>query len=125
MAPVGERRQLTALFCDMVSFTELAYRLDPEALQVFLRAYEETCTSCIVRYEGFVFTLLGDGLLAFFGFPLAHEGEAERAIRAGLDIVEAIARLDFPASDESRFASASPLEWSWWRRASATPSEKR
>ena len=95
-APVGERRQLTALFCDMVGFTELAFRLDPEALQVIVRAYEEICTSCIVRYEGFVFTLMGDGVLAFFGFPLAHEGEAERAIRAGLDIVEAIARLDFP-----------------------------
>ena len=96
--PVGERRQLTALFCDMVGFTELAQKLDPEALQVVVRAYEEICTDCVVRYEGYVFTLLGDGVLAFFGFPLAHEGEAERAIRAGLDIVEAMAGLDFPGA---------------------------
>ncbi len=96
--PVGERRQLTALFCDMVGFTELAQKLDPEALQVVVRAYEEICTDCVVRYEGYVFTLLGDGVLAFFGFPLAHEGEAERAIRAGLDIVEAMAGFDFPGA---------------------------
>ena len=95
-APVGERRQLTALFCDMVGFTDLAQRLDLEALQVVVRAYEDTCTNCIVRYDGYVFTLLGDGVVAFFGFPLAHEGEAERAIRAGLDIVDAMARLRFP-----------------------------
>jgi class 3 adenylate cyclase/tetratricopeptide (TPR) repeat protein len=95
-APVGERRQLTVLFCDMVGFTELAQRLDPEALQVVVRAYEDTCANCIIRYEGCVFTVLGDGVVAFFGFPLAHEGEAERAIRAGLDIVEAIAGLEFP-----------------------------
>ena len=93
LAPIGERRQLTVLFCDMVGFTRLAYKLDPETLQVIIRAYEEACATCVNRYEGYVFTMLGDGVVAFFGFPLAHESEAERAIRAGLDIVEAIARL--------------------------------
>src|SRR3954447_14380711 len=93
LAPIGERRQLTVLFCDMVGFTKLAYKLDLETLQVIIRAYEEACATCVKRYEGYVFTMLGDGVVAFFGFPLAHESEAERAIRAGLDIVEAIARL--------------------------------
>jgi class 3 adenylate cyclase/tetratricopeptide (TPR) repeat protein len=89
----GERRQLTVLFCDMVGSTELAYKFDPETQQIIIRAYEEACTTCVDRYEGYVFRTLGDGVVAFFGFPLAHESEAERAIRAGLDIVEAIARL--------------------------------
>jgi class 3 adenylate cyclase/tetratricopeptide (TPR) repeat protein len=94
--PIGERRQLTVLFCDMVGFTKLAYKLDPETLQVIVRAYEEACTTCVNRYEGYVFTMLGDGVVAFFGFPLAHEAEPERAVHAGLDIVEAMARLHIP-----------------------------
>jgi class 3 adenylate cyclase len=95
-APVGERRQLTVLFCDMVGFTKLAHRLDPETLQVVVGAYEDACDICVSRYEGYVFTTLGDGVVAFFGYPLAHEGEAERAIRAGLDIIDAIAALQIP-----------------------------
>jgi len=91
--PSGERRQLTVLFCDLVGFTQLTYKHDPEALQVIIRAYEEACAACVNRYEGYVFRTLGDGVVAFFGFPLAHEGEAERAIRAALDIVHAVARL--------------------------------
>jgi class 3 adenylate cyclase len=90
----GERRQLTVLFCDMVGFTELASRLDPEILQNIIRVYEDTCAASITRYEGYVYQRLGDGIVAFFGYPLAHEGEAERAIRAGLDIIEAFADLD-------------------------------
>ncbi|OUL99177.1 AAA family ATPase [Variovorax sp. JS1663] len=94
----GERRQLTALFCDMVGFTELANRTDPEVLQQIVRAYENACEVCIARYEGYVFQLLGDGVVAFFGYPLAHEGEAERAIHAGLEIVETLSRLDIPVA---------------------------
>jgi class 3 adenylate cyclase/tetratricopeptide (TPR) repeat protein len=90
----SERRQLTVLFCDMVGFTKLSYKLDPEAMQIVLRAYEETCETCVNRYDGYVFRILGDGIVAFFGFPLAHESEAERAVRAGLDIIHAIARLN-------------------------------
>jgi class 3 adenylate cyclase/tetratricopeptide (TPR) repeat protein len=96
--PVGERRHLTVMFCDMVGFTKLAYKLDPERLQVVIRAYEDACTTCVNRYEGYVFTTLGDGIVAFFGFPLAHEGEAERAIRAGLDIIETISGLHIPGA---------------------------
>jgi len=92
----GERRQLTVLFCDMVGFTELASRVDPEILQIIIRVYEDTCAASITRYDGYVFQRLGDGIVAFFGYPLAHEGEAERAIRAGLDIIDAFAKLDVP-----------------------------
>ena len=90
----GERRQLTVLFCDMVGFTELANRLDPEVLREVIRSYEDACAVCLTRYEGYVFQRLGDGIVAFFGFPLAHEGEAERAIRAAMQIVESLSRLD-------------------------------
>ena len=92
----GERRQLTVLFCDMVGFTELANRVDPEVLQQIIRSYEDACAVCITRYEGYVFQRLGDGIVAFFGYPLAHEGEAERAIRAGLEIIESLSKLDVP-----------------------------
>jgi class 3 adenylate cyclase/predicted ATPase len=92
----GERRQLTVLFCDMVGFTELANRVDPEALQRIIRSYEDACAVCITRYEGYVFQRLGDGIVAFFGYPLAHESEAERAIRAGLEIIEALSKLEVP-----------------------------
>ena len=90
----GERRQLTVLFCDMVGFTELANRVDPEVLQRIIRIYEDACAVCITRYEGYVFQRLGDGIVAFFGYPLAHEAEAERAIRAGLEIIESLSRLN-------------------------------
>src|SRR5215470_10216573 len=89
----AERRQLTVLFCDMVGFTELANRLDPEVLQGIIRSYEDACAMCIARYEGYVFQRLGDGIVAFFGYPLAHEGEAERAIHAGLEIITALSKL--------------------------------
>lgn len=98
-APVaeGERRQITAFFCDMVGFTEIASRVDPEVLRTIIRAYEDTCAVCITRYEGYVYQRLGDGVVAFFGYPLAQEGEAERAIHAGLAILDALARLEVPA----------------------------
>ena len=92
----GERRQLTVLFCDMVGYTELAHRVDPEVLERIIRRYEDTCAVCIARYEGYLFQRLGDGIVAFFGYPLAHEGEAERSIRAGLEMIEAFAALELP-----------------------------
>jgi class 3 adenylate cyclase len=77
-------------------FTELANRVDPEVLQRIIRAYEDACAVCITRYEGYVFQRLGDGIVAFFGYPLAHEGEAERAIHAGLSIIESLFKLEVP-----------------------------
>jgi class 3 adenylate cyclase len=67
--PMGERRQLTVLFCDLVGFTELASRLDPELLQKIVHAYEDLCAAAVTRFEGFVFQRLGDGIVAFFGSP--------------------------------------------------------
>ena len=94
----SERRHLTVLFCDMVGFTKLSYKLDPEAMQIVLRSYEESCETCVNRYEGYVFRVLGDGVVAFFGFPLAHEAESERAVRAGLDIVDSFTHLHLPGA---------------------------
>ena len=65
-------------------------------IESILRAYEDACAACITRYEGYVFQRLGDGIIAFFGYPLAHEGEAERAIHAGLEISVALSKLDVP-----------------------------
>ena len=92
----GERRQLTVMFCDMVGSTELSSRVDPEVLQQITRSYEDTCAAAITRYEGYVFQRRGDGVVAFFGYPLAHEGEAERAIHAGLEIIDSLSKLKGP-----------------------------
>jgi class 3 adenylate cyclase len=92
----GERRHVTALFCDMVGFTEFAGRVDPEVLQRIVNRYENACDTCVSRYGGSVFKRLGDGIIAFFGYPLAHEDEAERAIRAALDILAALRDMQFP-----------------------------
>jgi class 3 adenylate cyclase/predicted ATPase len=91
--PQAERRQLTVMFCDLVGSTELSQKLDPEVLRRLIRQYQDACVGSVARYEGHVAQFLGDGVLAYFGYPLAHEGEAERAIRAGLDIVERVDEL--------------------------------
>jgi class 3 adenylate cyclase/predicted ATPase len=95
--PAAERRQLTVMFVDLVGSTVLSGRLDPEELREVIRAYHETCTAEITRFQGHVGRLMGDGMLACFGWPKAHEDEAERAVRAGLAVVEAVARLATPA----------------------------
>jgi class 3 adenylate cyclase/predicted ATPase len=90
----AERRQLTVLFCDVVDSTVLASQLDPEDLRAVVRAYQETCAKVIARFEGHIAQYLGDGLLVYFGYPLAHEDDAQRAVRAGLGIVEALGQLN-------------------------------
>jgi class 3 adenylate cyclase/predicted ATPase len=90
----AERRQLTVLFCDLVDSTELASRLDPEDLRDVMRAYQAACANVVSRFEGHVARFLGDGVLAYFGWPRAHEDDAERAVRAGLQLVQDIARLE-------------------------------
>ena len=92
--PEAERRQLTVLFCDLVDSTVLARQLDPEDLRAVVRAYQDTCAKVIARFEGHVAQYLGDGLLVYFGYPLAHEDDAQRAVRAGLGIVEAMGGLN-------------------------------
>ncbi|MGH8064174.1 MAG: AAA family ATPase [Candidatus Entotheonellia bacterium] len=93
-APEAERRQLTVLFCDLVDSTVLAARLDPEEWREVVRAYQTTCAEVIQRFDGHFAQYLGDGLLIYFGYPQAHEDDAQRAVRAGLGIVEAMGRLN-------------------------------
>ncbi|MFQ5937712.1 MAG: adenylate/guanylate cyclase domain-containing protein, partial [Acidiferrobacterales bacterium] len=92
--PDAERRQLTVMFCDLVGSTALAERLDPEELRELLAQYQDTCANVIQRYEGHIARYVGDGLLVHFGYPHAHEDDPQRAVRAGLDIVEALRDLD-------------------------------
>ena len=89
----GERRQLTVMFADLVGSTELAARADPEDVRDVMRAYQDACAGSIARYDGYLAKYLGDGVLAYFGYPHAHEDAAERAVRAARDIVQAIGRL--------------------------------
>ena len=88
----AERRQLTVLFCDLVGSTALAQELDPEELRDLMQAYQRTCGEVIERYDGHVAQYLGDGLMVYFGWPRAHEDDAVRAIRAGLEVAEAVSR---------------------------------
>jgi class 3 adenylate cyclase len=90
----AERRQLTVLFCDLVGSTELATRLDPEDLGAVMGAYHRVTAAVIERFDGHVAKYLGDGVLAYFGWPKAHEDDAERAVRAGLGLIGAVARLE-------------------------------
>ena len=92
--PDAERRQLTVLFCDLVDSTVLARQLDPEELREVVRAYQDTCAKVIARFEGHIAQYLGDGLLVYFGYPLAHEDDAQRAVRAGLGMIEAVGQLN-------------------------------
>ena len=88
--PEAERRQLTVLFCDLVDSTALAGQLDPEDLREVIRAYQAVCAAVIERVEGHIAQYLGDGLLVYFGYPQAHEDDAQRAGRAGLGMVAAM-----------------------------------
>jgi class 3 adenylate cyclase len=90
----AERRQLTVLFCDLVDSTVLASQLDPEELREVVRAYQEACAKVIARFEGHIAQYLGDGLLVYFGYPLAHEDDAQRAVRAGLGMIAALGQLN-------------------------------
>jgi len=94
ITPDAERRQLTVMFCDIVDSTSLSEQLDPEDLREVLRRYQETCRKVIARYEGHIAQYLGDGLLVYFGYPQAHEDDAQRAARTGLTIVEAVCHLN-------------------------------
>ena len=92
--PDAERRQLTVLFCDLVDSTVLASQLDPEDLRDVIRAYQAACATVIEPLEGHIAQYLGDGLLVYFGYPQAHEDDAQRAVRAGLGMVAAVQALN-------------------------------
>ena len=78
------------MFCDVVGSTALSTQLDPEEFREVIRAYQKICATAIARFDGYLAKYLGDGVLAYFGYPLAHEDDAQRAVRAGLEIVKAI-----------------------------------
>jgi class 3 adenylate cyclase/predicted ATPase len=92
-ASEAQRRQLTVLFCDLVDSTPLARQLDPEEYREVIRAYQTAGADVIQRFDGYIAQYLGDGLLVYFGYPQAHEDDAQRAVRAGLEILDAIAPL--------------------------------
>ena len=91
--PGAERRQLTVMFCDVVGSTALSSQLDPEDYREVIRAYQAACTEVVQRFEGYIAQHLGDGVLVYFGYPVAHEDDAQRAVRAGLGILDAIHAL--------------------------------
>ena len=92
--PEAQRRQLTVMFADLVGSTALSARLDPEELRDVIGAYHRRCAEVITSSGGFVAKYLGDGVLAYFGYPQAHEEDAEQAVRAGLALIDAMAKLD-------------------------------
>ena len=90
----GERRHLTVLFCDLVNSTEIAAQLDPEEWRDILARYQRVAAEAVARFEGYIAQYLGDGVLAWFGYPAAHENDAEGAVRTGLVIIEGVATLN-------------------------------
>ena len=109
--PHAERRQLTLLFGDLVGSTALSARLDPEDLRRVYRAYRDACVRVVARYDGLLAQFMGDGVMVYFGYPRAHEDDAERAVRAGLDIIAAVGWLRTPAGGrvEARVGIATGL----------------
>ena len=86
----AERRQLTTMFCDMVDSTALSAQFDPEDVRDMIASFRETCVRVVKHYEGFAARFVGDGILVYFGYPTAHEDDAERSVRAGLEIVRVL-----------------------------------
>src|SRR5438034_4695271 len=95
----AERRHLTVMICDLVGSTALSARLDPEDMRAVIDAYHAACARITRTYDGFLAEFRGDGILAYFGYPIAHEDDAERTVRAGLDIIAAVARLETHAAE--------------------------
>jgi class 3 adenylate cyclase len=94
-----ERRHLTVMICDLVGSTALSTRLDPEDMRAAIDAYHAACARILQSYDGFLGDFRGDGVLAYFGYPRAHEDDAERSVRTGLDIIATVARLETPAAE--------------------------
>ena len=90
----AERRQLTVMLCDLVGSTALSSQLDPEDLREVIGAYHRAVADIVSSFDGFVAKYMGDGVLVYFGYPVAHEDDAERAVRAGLGLIDIVGRLD-------------------------------
>jgi len=105
----AERRQVTVLFSDLVGSTALSARMDPEDLREVISAYQKCVAETVQRFGGFVAKYMGDGVLVYFGYPQAHEDDAERAVRAGLELVAAIGGLKSPVPLQTRAGIATGL----------------
>src|SRR6476620_9788020 len=105
----GERRRITVMFCDLVGSTAIAARLDPEDMREVIRGYHRLCTSVMKTYDGLITRFMGDGILVCFGYPGAHEDDAERAVRAGLELIAGVNRLETRADLQTRVGIATGL----------------
>ena len=101
-ADIAERRQVTVMFCDLVGSTALSASMDPEDLREVISAYQKCLAETVRRFDGFLAKYLGDGVLAYFGYPLAHEDDAERAVRAGLEAIAAVRALEVSVPLQTR-----------------------
>ena len=105
----AERRQVTVMFSDLVGSTALSARMDPEDLREVISAYQKCVAETVQRFGGFVAKYMGDGVLVYFGYPQAHEDDAERAVRAGLELVAAVSDLKTHAPLQTRVGIATGL----------------
>src|SRR5947209_3851492 len=105
-AAAAERRHLTVMFCDLVGSTALAARFDPEDLREVIGAYHRAVADTVGRFGGFVAKYMGDGVLIYFGYPQAHEDDAERAVRGGLALIQAVAGIQAAAVLQARVGIA-------------------
>ena len=105
----AERRQVTVMFSDLVGSTALSARMDPEDLREVISAYQKCVAETVRRFDGFVAKYMGDGVLMYFGYPQAHEDDAERAVRAGLELIAAVSALKSPLSLQTRVGIATGL----------------
>ena len=108
-ADAAERRQVTVMFSDLVGSTALSTRLDPEDLREVISAYQKCVAETVRRFDGFVAKYMGDGVLVYFGYPQAHEDDAERAVRAGLELVASVGALKTHAPLQTRVGLATGL----------------
>ena len=105
----AERRQVTVMFSDLVGSTALSARMDPEDLREVISAYQKCVAETVRRFGGFVAKYMGDGVLVYFGYPQAHEDDAERAVRAGLELIQAVGGLKSSAPLQARVGIATGL----------------
>src|ERR1700688_4055283 len=105
----AERRHVTVMFSDLVGSTALSARMDPEDLREVISAYQKCVAETVQRFGGFVAKYMGDGVLIYFGYPQAHEDDAERAVRGGLELVAAVGALKTPAPLQTRVGIATGL----------------
>jgi class 3 adenylate cyclase len=109
----AERRQLTVMFCDLVGSTPLAEQLDPEDLREVLQAYQEVCAEEIRSFAGYIARYFGDGLLVYFGYPVAYEDAARRAVRAAMGIVSKLPSLNRRLQSPRQYPASASTNTDW------------